>query len=169
MKNHENTENQDIYMTSKEELLNGKITFEELRDKLVVLDQLTDSRTAAIDNLKFLYDQEIIDYVKFNIEVFRGYKALLSFTEFHVGQIFARIDKEDALDHFRSALENAQDGSWAAYIEGTILYMEGKIIRSTIISKARVLSKRNADILTNFNLGLAERGHPSYSEDYSKI
>lgn len=158
----------DIYINLKSDLLNGKSTFNDVRNKLFELDQETKSRDAAKENLNFLYDSEVVNFVNSNPDYVAGYESFLSLTEFHVAQELAIENEDDSLDYFKKALKNSKNDSWSAYIEGTILYMEGKMIPENIIRKAEIIGERNAQILRNFNLGLGERGHPSYVEDYSK-
>lgn len=158
------------YDSLKEGLFRGSISLEEIRDRLMEWDQATSSRDASDENLVFLYDPQIIEYVNQHPESREGYHGFLSFTEFHVAQRLASSNPMDAIEHFRKALEKApvvqSDGSWVAYVEGSLLYMEGKKIPEKLIEK--VESFRNAQILRNFNKGLKERGAPSYMEDYSK-
>ncbi|OGN27554.1 MAG: hypothetical protein A3A33_05030 [Candidatus Yanofskybacteria bacterium RIFCSPLOWO2_01_FULL_49_25] len=159
------------YKSLKEGLLNGSVSLEEVRNKLIGLDQSTLPRDASVENLNFLYDPQIVDFLnQQQPEVVEGYGRLLSFTEFHVAQSLVANNPQGAVDHFRKALESVRAdqsvGSWTAYIEGTLLYMEGKEIPDDLI--ARVVEPRNLEILKNFNAGLRERGTPSYEKDYSK-
>jgi hypothetical protein len=158
----------NFYINLKSDLLSGKLTFKDVRDKLFELDQQTESRDAAKENLNFLYDPEIVDLINSNPDYVDKYQSFLSLTEFHVAQELAIENKNNSLDHFKKALENSEKDSWSAYIEGTIFYMEGKIIPDEIITKAKVMSERNAKILLNFNLGLKKRGNILYEEDYFK-
>lgn len=155
------------YQSLKEELLKGSISLEQVRDKLVTFDQETASRDASESNLVFLRDTEIVDFVGKHLEANDSYQRLLSFTEFHVGQRRALEAVDTSIEHFKNALENAKDASWAAYIEGTLLYMQGKEISEDIISKAT--DGRNSIVLRNLNEGLKSRGSPSYTEDYYKL
>lgn len=165
----ENTKN--IYENLKSDLISGNITLNELQDKLLELDQSTLSRDAAEDNLKFLYDPEIINYIKENPDAIIGYHRFLSFTEFHVAQRIAGTNPNEAINHFKKSLESARidqsEKGWLAYVEGTLLYMEGREIPNEIISQAEQIPQ-NATILKHFNAKLAEKGTPSYEEDYGK-
>lgn len=166
--NNEGEKNQ--YDSLKEGLFNGSVSLEEVRDKLMEWDQSTPSRDASDENLKFLRDPQVVQYISQHPEAQEGYHGFLSFTEFHVAQRIAASNPTEAIEHFRKALESARvdqsDDSWAAYVEGSLLYMEGKEIPEDLIGKAE--SSRNAQILRNFNAGLKERGAPSYMEDYAK-
>lgn len=157
------------YESLKEGLFTGSVSLEDVRDRLMEWDQSTSSRDASDKNLLFLRDPQIVAYIAQHPEAQEVYHAFLSFTEFHVAQRIVSDNPTEAAAHFRKALESARmdqsDESWAAYVEGTLLYMEGKEIPDDLIAKAE--SSRNAQILKNFNTGL-ERGTPSYIEDYSK-
>lgn len=165
-----NEHGRDRYDSLKEDLFSDSISFEEARDKLMGWDQATPSRDASDENLVFLHDPKIVEYINQHPEVRERYHSFLSFTEFHVAQRLADSNPTEATDHFRKALESANedqsDDSWASYVEGTLLYMEGKEIPEELIAKAE--QSRNAEILRNFNAGLKERGAPSYMEDCSK-
>jgi hypothetical protein len=159
------------YEFLKNGLLDGSLSLEKVRNKLVELDQATPTRDAADKNLQFLKDPQIVEYINQHPEMTEGYNRFLSFTEFHVAQRLTLDNPIEAINHFKMALENARvtqsDGeSWASYIQGTLLYMEGKEIPEELIAKAE--QSKNAQILKNFNKGLKARGFPSYLEDYSK-
>lgn len=167
----ENSINQDeIYKSLKNDLLSGNILFEQVRNKLLELDQETLSRDAAETNLIFLRDPEIVEYISQNPEVYEIYNRFFGFTEFHIAQRLAIENNGSSLIHFQNALECANQDtsrdSWRAYVEGTLLYMQGKEIPEDLILK--VEEERNAEILRNFNKGLKERGIPLYKEDYGK-
>lgn len=154
----------------KKRLLNGIISFEETRNELIVADRSTPSRDASEENLEFLYDPQIAEFVDSQQpEVISGYYRLLSFTEFHVAQRLAADHPQEAIEHFRKALGSAERGrsskSWVSYIEGTLLYMEGREIPDDLITKIAEL--KNADVLRSLNIGLQQRGRPSYLEDYT--
>lgn len=165
-----NEDKKNKYDSLKGDLFNGSISLEEARDKLMEWDQLTSSRDASDENLVFLRDPQIVEYINQHPEAQDKYHGFLSFTEFHVAQRIASNNPVEAIEHFRKALESAKvdksNDSWAAYVEGSLLYLEGKEIPEELIRK--VESSRNAQILRNFNAGLKERGAPSYVEDYSK-
>jgi|ERR1700722_3923722 len=159
------------YQDLKSKLLNDELSFEEIRKRLFEFDQAVPTRDAADENLKFLYDPEVAHYVHAHPEAIKEYKDILGFTEFHVAQRLAVDGSMEAMEHFRKSLENADpadDEGWAAYVEGSLLYMEGKEIPEEIIEKAGKRGERNKDILRNFNAGLRVRGAISYLEDYSK-
>jgi hypothetical protein len=158
------------YDTLKQKLFSGSISLEETKNLLMEWDQETYSRDASDENLKFLNDPKITEYINQNPEEKEGYHNFLSFTEFHVAQRLTSSNPTEAIEHFKKALENAQmdqsDESWVAYIQGSILYLEGKEIPEELIKKAE--QSTNAQILRNFNKGLKERGSPSYMDDYNK-
>ena len=120
------------------------------------------------ENLEFLNDPQVIEYIEKNPSEAQDYFSFLSFTEFHVAQNLA--GSNESIKHFESALFHAKkteiDEDWLAYIEGTILYLHNKSIPDEIIEKTSVSG--NDRILRNFNHGLKERGSSSYLEDYSK-
>lgn len=165
-----NESERDKYISLKNNLLSRLISLEEMRDKLIEYDQSTSSHDASDENLVFLYDPQIVEYISQHPEAQKEYYGFLSFTEFHVAQRLASSNSTEAIKHFKKASEHAQvsqsDESWEAYLKGTILYMEGKKIPEELIKKAKF--SRNVQILRNFNAGLKERGTPSYIEDYSK-
>ncbi len=158
------------YKDLKGKLLRGDFSFTAVSEKLMEFDQLLPTRDAADENLKFLYDPEIVNYIHEHPEVNQEYKSILGFTEFHVAQRLGVSGSAEAGEHFKKSLENTDEGDegWRAYVEGSVLYSEGKEIPEQLIEVAGKLGKRNADILRNFNAGLKERGHASYLEDYSK-
>jgi len=135
------------------------------------LDQSTSARDAALDNLTFLRDEDIVAYIDTqHTDIQDVYHKFVSFTAFHVGQSLALKQDTEALSYFQQALTEAQKGnfgsSWIAYIEGTVLYLQGKTIPEDLISK--VTESRNAEILRNFNEGLVNRGDSQYKEDYMR-
>lgn len=161
---------ENTYQSLKERLLSGVVSLEDVRKTLLALDQSTPSRDAAEGNLKFLYDPEMVEYVEKKSENTEAYYRFLSLTEFHVAQKFALKEPAESLSYFKKSLESAKKDSsqevWIAYVQGTILYMEGKEIPESIIDAAK--DQRNMEILRNFNTGLKARGTPLYKEDYSK-
>lgn len=161
---------EDDYKDLKDKLLHGELPFPAVSEKLMEFDQLVPTRDAADENLKFLYDAEVVNYVHEHLEVIKEYKSILGFTEFHVAQRLGVSGSAEAAEHFKRSLENTDesDEGWRAYVEGSLLYSEGKEIPEELIERAGKLGKRNADILRNFNAGLKERGRVSYLEDYSK-
>lgn len=162
--------NKDFYSSLKEQLLHNNISFLVIRDVLMQLDQSTPTRGASIDNLNFLMDEDIVAYIEKHVDVQEVYHKFISFTVFHVGQSLALKQDTDALLYFQQTLTEAQKGnfgsSWIAYIEGTILYLQGKTIPEDLIGK--VTESRNAEILRNFNEGLKDRGTVEYREDYGR-
>ncbi len=158
------------YSLFKKSLLSGSLSFDELIDKLFALDQSTPARDASENNLRLMKDPEVVDWVNSHPEILDSYYVFLSLTEFHVGQRLAVAGSDETLDHFKEALRFASfdsgGESWAAYVEGTILYMQAEQIPEALIIKAEQ-EGRNGQILRNFNKGLAKRGFASYLEDYS--
>ncbi len=156
----------------KQMLIDKKINFENVRDKLLELDQNDIYRTTSESNLDFLLDPEVIKYVESSSDSDKNiYHNFLSLTEFHVGQRVVEDSKEVAINHFKNALSsyekcNEQSCSWSNYIKGTICYLEGNKIDEEIIYSIDEFA--NASILENLNHGLKTRGYPSYMEDYSK-
>ncbi len=112
--NNEGVKNK--YESLKEGLFNGSISLEEVRDKLMEWDQSTPSRDASDENLAFLRDSQIVEYVAQHPEAQEGYHNFLSFTEFHVGQRVASNNPTEAIGHFKKSLESARidqsDESW---------------------------------------------------------
>lgn len=179
-----NTENperlQNVYDLLKIHLLDGDISFEDVRKELMEMDQSTNMHDASEDNLVFLEDPDIVKYFSSQSEeVVSYYNSTLSFARFHVAQRRILIDDnaEEGLRLFKKSLENRTDNSFTAYIQGTVLYLEGKEIPEELILKAEIKdfkegtpnTQRNMTILRNFNRGLKERGNISYKEDYSRL
>lgn len=158
------------YDALKKGMLDGSISLEKMRDKLLEFDQSTPGREASEQNLAFLRDPEVENFIAQHPEANERYHAFLSFTEFHVAQRHAKNEPEKAIAHLRNALESAKvdttEQGWMAYVWGTLLYMEGKEIPGEIIAKSAETG--NDGILKNFNAGLKERGVPSYEEDYAR-
>ncbi len=153
------------YNDLKRSLLDGSISLEEIRDRLLEIDQADLSREGSEGNLVFLYDKEIVAYIDDHPEHKDRYQSFLSFTEFHVAQREATENPKKAIEHFKKALENSQgQEAWEAYIQGTLLYIQGEQIPEELIEK--VDQSKNARVLKNLNAGLKQRGFPSYSEDY---
>ncbi len=170
IQNKENKENKR-YELLKEGLVSGDMSLEAIAKQLIEFDQSTPSRELAKDNVDFLKDKEVVDFVQtLNPEVVKGYHRLLSFFEFHVAQQLANKNTEEAKEFFQNSLEDAKQGGskddWLAYIEGTLLYINGQTIPEDIID--RVTEPRNAKILKRFNNGLRERNGPDYDKDYNK-
>lgn len=170
MQNFE-TQNNSVnseYKSLRDSLFNGSVTLGEVLDMLLKLDQSSGTRDASDENLKFLLEPEIIEYVDTHPDFREEYHNLLSLTEFHVAQRMVSNNPAEAIKHFKKSLESAKfdqsDESWSAYVEATIMYMEGREIPEELIAKAE--QSKNALILRNFNLGIKERGSPSYMEDY---
>jgi hypothetical protein len=158
----------NTYDSLKYELIDGSISFGDLKSKLLEKDQSDLSRTASVENLEFLNDPQIIKYIEKNPTAIQGYYSFLNFTEFHVAQNIG--SGSEAIKYFESALLHAKKGEtdidWIAYVEGTILYLHDKNIPEEIIEKTSVSG--NDRILRNLNSGLRDRGSSSYLEDYSK-
>lgn len=156
----------------KVKLLKKEISFLDVKDRLLELDQNDIYRSASENNLAFLNDDEIIYYIEgIEDEIKNEYYNFLSFTEFHVGQRLAANDcNEIALDHFKHSLEYSEkipcNDSWNNYIKGTISYLEGRKIDQEIIDN--IEEELNAEVLRNFNNGLKKRGYPAYMVDYTK-
>ncbi len=158
------------YESLKQKLLNGTVSVEAACETLFEWDQSSPSREAAEQNLAFLKAPEVVKYLTQHPEEEGPYHTLLSLTEFHVGQELAATDPTQAIEHFENALISARadktNESWAAYVEGTLLYLKNEEIPDELIVK--VEEPRNRQVLENFNAGLKVRGTPSYFEDYSK-
>jgi hypothetical protein len=164
------TVNEDRYKYLKDSLLKGSLSLEQVRNKLIDLDQETFSRDASLANLYFLRDNEVVNFVNQNPEAVNGYNKLLSFTEFHVAQRLAINGDPNALAYFEEAAETARKVNggegWSSYVEGTILYVQGKEIPEDLIFKTE---ENNRQILMALNNGLKQRGKPLYSEDYGNF
>lgn len=163
--NQESQENP--YISLKKKLLRKEISLIEIRNQLLKMDQKTPTHEAAESNLEFLKDPDIVEFVNSQPDALDNYKRFLSFTEFHIAQLHASENNTDALGHFRSALDSSLDQNWSAYIQGTILYIQGKEIPEELILGTE--NEKNIQVLRNLNAGLKSRGNPSYREDYMSL
>lgn len=155
----------------KDDLLSERISFASFRDKLIELDQSDSSRTKSIDNLELLKDEDVTNFIfsKNDPELEKRYRNLLSFTEFHVGQIKLSDKDKEGVAHIKEALNLAEkseaDSRWINYLKGTYLYLNNQEISVDILDGAKDMGN-NSKILESFNKGLKERGYPDYSADY---
>lgn len=148
----------------KKKLLTKEIDFIRVRDILLFRDQKDPARDLCEENLQFLKNPEIEEFIEKNEEYLDTYDRFLSVTEFHVGQRLAIKNNPTAIDHFEQALKLSKSESWSSYIKGTILYMKGLEIPVELITGVK--EEQNAKILQNFNKGLKNRGCQSYTDDY---
>lgn len=86
---HPEKKEKTVYDQLKTDLLKGRIAFQTVKDKLVELDQATEMRDAARENLEFLYDPDVVKAAHKDAAAYGAYIWLLGFTEFHVAQICA--------------------------------------------------------------------------------
>lgn len=156
------------YHILKSSFLNGNLSFEEVRNKLLDFDQETNEREASDDNLSFLKDPEIYNLVSKSEDDLNAYHGFLSLTEFHIGQRLAFQNSEEAITFLQNSLNSAETGKmdegWISYIKGTLIYSTGKEIPQDVIEK--VDNETNKNILEKLNQGLKERGFPDYKLDY---
>ena len=159
------------YLKIKNDLLSGDLPVSDFRDKLLKLDQSDFSRIKSIHNLEILKDPEVVNFIfsKNDKEIEDSYKKLLSFTEFHVGQIELTNKNNNGALHIKEALKLAEetngDDRWINYLKGTVCYLNGAKIPEEILEMVKD-SNNNHKILESFNSGLKERGYPNYSVDY---
>lgn len=162
----------NVFDELRQKLSDGIITSKEFLDNFFVEDQSTTNISVIEKDLEFLCSPYIENYFNSKPEYVDEYKRILSITEFHFAQRLAIENLDGFLIHFQKALDSANDSHWAAYIQGTIAYLEGKEISEQIIKNAEIphhTDQRNSDILRNFNVCLKQRGKPSYREDYFKM
>lgn len=166
IQNQENEE--DKYEALKAQYLNGGVALGSVLEKLTEFDQSTAMRDAAHENLTFLYDPQIVSEVSRSPESCAAYARFLNFTEFHVGQRLALSGSSEAIEHIKNSLKlsSADPGqsSWAAYVNGTLMYLEGKQIPESVIADVR--EEINANVLRSLNDGLMRRSYPLYKADY---
>jgi tetratricopeptide (TPR) repeat protein len=164
-------ENFDTYSDFKKKLLSREITPQELRDRLLALDQSSDDRSHAIANLDFLKDPDIVSWFQDNGEYLAKYYDFLSFTEFHVGQVRACSDGnyEEAQRYFKNALETSEKAGenedWKNYIKATRAYFLSDI--EAVEKWMEILPEgKNKEKVRSLLKGLQERGRPDYVVDY---
>lgn len=162
-------------------LVSGMLTPPQARDALIALDQSDPGRVAAPHILELLVT-ESVQRVFLSWAPEEGesghdmYYSLRSFIEFHCAQIAGMQDDYDravtyasqSADSMRKVSvdptqRDAFDAS-EAYVEGTKLYFEGKLIPDELIQKVSGINKA---ILLRLNKGIEERGYPDYKVDYS--
>lgn len=162
------SQGENFYEKLKKSFLAGEISFSDVRDELLKIDQSTYDRAGAEENLNFLKDEQIFDFVSKSKEDFSIYQKFFSLTLFHLGQNLAFRGDQKATSFIKEALESAvlgrADESWVSYLNSTLLYLEGVKIPDDLITK--VDQDKNRQILEKLNKGLEERGFPDYSKDY---
>lgn len=160
------------YIALKKKVLDGSITLESARDELLLADQASATHEAARNNLEFLEDEEIKQYVFLqSIGVQEGYFKFLGFTEWHVAQNDMFENKiEEGLDYFKKSLEHSLEGNaeeeWVWYGRGTIAYLEKDAKGVKVAIEHLPASNKNKPILEKMLKGLEERGEPDYKIDY---
>ncbi|MEN9647745.1 MAG: hypothetical protein RLY57_549 [Candidatus Parcubacteria bacterium] len=156
----------------KNQVLSKEILPEDFLEKVRDLDQSTPSRDQAFENLKLLTDSNVREIFEDSDEK-ASYYAILSLTQFHIGQIYAESNSGDTLTYFEAALTSAKEVDWEGYeqdvfyIEGTVAYLNSDIQKLKEMF-LQMKEGRNKIILGNFIQGLKERGVPNYYSDYSK-
>lgn len=155
----------------KQRLLFGELEPKAFLDELYALDQATDTRDAATDNLAVLDDANVRSFFT-EPQLHDQYFKLLSMTNFHIGQQKAAINNPDAAKNTENALNAAKQvttsagyAAWIMYVEGTLAYL-----KKDIESLRKIVDKNvkgpNGAILANLLGGLEERGDISYLADY---
>ena len=148
---------------------------EDIRTRLADIERrvVSNSRDKAKGILRVIDDPEVEHFMlRQETGVTEHYYKLLSVTYFQIAQQVL-IDGSAQMERYavfelETALRRARSGKaeadWVAYIQGTISYLRGDVISQEIIDTAGV---ENARILSRLNAGLAQRGRPSYKDDYS--
>ena len=162
------------YNTLKADLFNGSRELKEIKEILKAKDQETLTHEAAPDNLVFLTDEEIVQFMSTQPEdIQQGYKQFLSFTEWHVGQqkIFSG-DMEAGVALFKKSLEHDKEGyafpTNMAHKAGTLAYFDGDIAGLEHAISQIEDGHTNKNVLIRLLNGLRERGAPDYVTDYNK-
>jgi hypothetical protein len=156
----------------KTQLLAQQISPEEFLEKVRELDQSTPSREEALKNITILEDPSIKAIFDTSEEM-SDYKAILSLTQFHIGQIYSEAGSEEALSYFQSSLASVLEVDWdgyeqdCLYIGATVAYLKSDIGKLDEIL-VQMEEGRNKVVVGNLLQGLKERGRPDYSTDYSK-
>jgi hypothetical protein len=160
------------YVELKRSLLNGSKDVGSVRLELLKADQSSHTHEAAIDNLKFLEDEDIKSFISMQpSETQESYYKFLGFTQWHVAQDEMFKDKnEDGLQNFKKSLENSVRGNaeeaWILYGKGTIAYLEknNEDLKNCIDRMPD--GGKNKIILQTMLNGLEDRGEPDYKIDY---
>lgn len=156
------------YDQLRENVVSGTATIEQVRDALVAIDKERTGAYSPEENLAFLQDETVKNTFLEDEGSIEKYNQLLSLTQFQCGQEYALKESPQAFEFLNDALDTAQKFSnpaWAAYLQGTILYLLGKQIPEQIIATTK---GSNRIILAKFNEGLAQRGNiPLYKQDYA--
>ncbi len=162
------------YGSLKSELLSGARDLGEIKDILKDVDQETPTHDAAPDNLGFLTDPEIVQFMATQSEdIQRAYNQFLSFTEWHIGQqkIFTG-DVESGIELLKQSLEHDYKGQAflknIAHKRGTLAYFEHDIATLEDSIAQQEDGDKNKTILIHLLEGLKERGIPDYFVDYNK-
>jgi len=140
----------------KQKLLGGTLNANEFLDGLFKLDQSTDERSDAIQNVEILTSPEIVDFFN-NCEDQDRYHFILSLSYFHKGQIQARaVDYMEARESFKKSLDTAvlisstDNQPWKDYVAGTVAYFEKDLPKLKIIHNGMQEEGRNKFILESF-------------------
>ncbi len=162
------------YTSLKAELLSGTRDLAEIKEILKDVDQETPTHDAAPDNLAFLTDPEIVEFMATQPEdIQRAYNQFLSFTEWHIGQqkIFTG-DVESGIEMLKQSLEHDYKGQAflknIAHKRGTLAYFDHDTATLEDSISQQEDGDKNKKILIHLLEGLQERGAPDYLIDYSK-
>lgn len=162
------------YGKLKSELLSGARDLAEIKTILKDADQETPTHDAAPDNLTFLTDPDIEQFMTSQSEdIQRVYNQFLSFTEWHVGQqkIF-NGDIDAGIEFLKQSLEHDYKGHAfmknIAHKRGTLAYFNHDIATLEDSIAQQEDGDKNKTILIHLLEGLKERGYPDYLVDYNK-
>ncbi len=161
------------YTELKSGLLTGTIDPISVFQELLRLDQQTGEHEACVENIRFLEDQQVKEFIDtVSEETKKKYYQILSLSELHYAQNLLFEGKAQlGLGYFKRSLEHEYKSQAfpenILYRRGTIAYLESdtSVLEDSI---SELEPSRNKAILENMRSGLAERGHPDYVADYSK-
>lgn len=160
------------YGELKKELLNGTKKFHSVRLELLKADQSSHTHEAATDNLNFLEDEDIKNFISTqSLEDQESYYKFLGFTHWHVAQNDMFEDNtEEGLQNFKKSIENLLRGNaeepWILYGKGTIAYLEKNHKELKNCIERMPDGGKNKPILQTMLKGLEMRGEPDYKIDY---
>lgn len=173
MENFEKQNNKELdYVSLKSNLLGGIESPKEVRLKLLEADQSDNTHEAANENLEFLEDEDVENFISTqSLEIQESYFRFLGFTQWHIAQNLMFEDKNvEGLELFKKSVQNSLKGkgeeSWIAYGKGTIAYLEKDIerLRENIFSVTT--SEKNKVILERMLRTLESGVEPDYKTDY---
>jgi hypothetical protein len=161
------------YKKLKTDLLSGASSPKEIHLKLLNADQSTPTHEAASENVSFLEDEEIKNFIHTQSrEIQETYFRFLGFSQWHIAQNLMFEDKEqEGLELFKKSVANSISGNaedqWIAYGQGTIAYLESDIVALRSALAVETILPKNKVILERMLARLEKGEKQDYKLDYS--